>query len=259
MPPCLSRTRFTCADFRAHARTFDGTDRHARQSAARRAPISSACAPSDGAQLRAAFWRPEGVPRGTVALVQGRAEFIEKYYEVVGELLERGFVVASFDWRGQGLSQRLPAIAPRAICAARPITGSISTPSSASCWPRIARSPGSRWPIPWARRRCSIIAPPARAPSLSRGSSAPRRWSICMVLPGSRMARRLAAGLGALGLRRLFVPGGGPKTLADKPFARQCPDRRPAPLRPRGGRHPRRAGGRRSAIRPSAGPMPPII
>ena len=39
--------------------------------------------------------------------MQGRAEFIEKYFEVIGELLSRGFVVATFDWRGQGLSDRL--------------------------------------------------------------------------------------------------------------------------------------------------------
>ncbi len=57
--------------------------------------------------MRAAFWRPEGPPRGTIALLQGRAEFIEKYFETIGEMLERGFVVATFDWRGQGLSQRL--------------------------------------------------------------------------------------------------------------------------------------------------------
>ena len=62
---------------------------------------------ADGVQLRAAYWRPEGAPRGTVALLQGRAEFIEKYYEVIGEILARGFAVATFVWRGQGMSQRL--------------------------------------------------------------------------------------------------------------------------------------------------------
>jgi len=37
----------------------------------------------------------------------GRSEFIEKYFEVVGELLARRFSVALMDWRGQGLSERL--------------------------------------------------------------------------------------------------------------------------------------------------------
>ena len=45
--------------------------------------------------------------RGTVCVFPGRAEFIEKYFEVVGELRRRGFAVAVLDWRGQGGSSRL--------------------------------------------------------------------------------------------------------------------------------------------------------
>jgi lysophospholipase len=62
----------------------------------------------DGITLRAAYWMPEaGTSKGTVCILQGRAEFIEKYFEVIGELLQRGFAVVAFDWRGQGLSGRL--------------------------------------------------------------------------------------------------------------------------------------------------------
>lgn len=63
---------------------------------------------SDHVRLRAAFW-PATVaqPRGTVCLFQGRAEQIEKYFEVIGDLRERGFAVATLDWRGQGGSSRL--------------------------------------------------------------------------------------------------------------------------------------------------------
>ncbi|RDI57141.1 alpha/beta fold hydrolase [Microvirga subterranea] len=61
----------------------------------------------DGIVLRAARWMPaSGEVRGTVCVLQGRAEFIEKYFEVIGELRERGFAVVAFDWRGQGLSGR---------------------------------------------------------------------------------------------------------------------------------------------------------
>ncbi len=45
--------------------------------------------------------------RGTVVLLPGRADFIERYYETMEELLERGYAVATLDWRGQGLSSRL--------------------------------------------------------------------------------------------------------------------------------------------------------
>ncbi len=45
-------------------------------------------------------------PRGSVIICPGRTEFIEKYFEVVGELQRRAFAVFVIDWRGQGLSGR---------------------------------------------------------------------------------------------------------------------------------------------------------
>ena len=60
-----------------------------------------------GAKLRAAlFTPPRRAGRGSIVLSGGRTEPIEKYYEVIGELLDRGFVVLAHDWRGQGLSRR---------------------------------------------------------------------------------------------------------------------------------------------------------
>lgn len=59
-----------------------------------------------GARLRAALFRPEGRPRGSVVLSTGRTEAIEKYFEVVRDLQARGFVVLVNEWRGQGLSHR---------------------------------------------------------------------------------------------------------------------------------------------------------
>ena len=61
---------------------------------------------ADGVRLRTARWTPSSAI-GTVVVLGGRAEFIEKYFEVIGELLARGFAVATMDWRGQGGSDRL--------------------------------------------------------------------------------------------------------------------------------------------------------
>jgi lysophospholipase len=64
----------------------------------------------DAPRLRGMVWPPAmevGVsPRGTVFIFPGRTEFAEKYFEVVAELMARGFGVAIVDWRGQGLSDR---------------------------------------------------------------------------------------------------------------------------------------------------------
>jgi len=59
-------------------------------------------------QVRYAHW-PSGLKErhGTVCIFPGRTEFIEKYFEVVGELRRRGFYVVVIDWRGQGGSTRL--------------------------------------------------------------------------------------------------------------------------------------------------------
>lgn len=59
-----------------------------------------------GGSLRGATFSAPNA-RACVILMAGRAEFIEKYFEVVGELQARGFSVAMMDWRGQGLSERL--------------------------------------------------------------------------------------------------------------------------------------------------------
>ena len=62
----------------------------------------------DGVRLRYARWPALRRPtRGTILIVQGRSEFIEKYFETVGDLRRRGFSVATFDLRGQGGSARL--------------------------------------------------------------------------------------------------------------------------------------------------------
>jgi lysophospholipase len=61
----------------------------------------------DGTKLRAALWEPtRGPTRGTVCIIPGRGEYIEKYFEVVADLRRRGYAVAIKDLRGQGGSER---------------------------------------------------------------------------------------------------------------------------------------------------------
>ncbi len=68
--------------------------------------ISGTIKTTDGAQLRFARWAPPANRRGTVCVFTGRSEYIEKYFETVRDLRERGFAVAMIDWRGQGHSAR---------------------------------------------------------------------------------------------------------------------------------------------------------
>lgn len=63
---------------------------------------------SDGCRIRhARFAPPDGRAKGTVVILQGRNECIEKYFETARDLAGLGFASATFDWRGQGASDRL--------------------------------------------------------------------------------------------------------------------------------------------------------
>ena len=61
----------------------------------------------DGVRLRVADFPTTEGRKGTVCILQGRGEFIEKYFETINDLRNRGFSVVTFDWRGQGGSERL--------------------------------------------------------------------------------------------------------------------------------------------------------
>ena len=64
----------------------------------------------DNKKIRLAYWKVINDHKnsaGTILLQHGHNEFIEKYYETIQELLDRNFNVVCFDWRGQGMSDRM--------------------------------------------------------------------------------------------------------------------------------------------------------
>ena len=72
-------------------------------------PPGAVCVPvktRDGVRLRALYAQVEN-PKGTVVLMGGRGDFMERYFETMRDLMARGFAVAAFDFRGQGGSERL--------------------------------------------------------------------------------------------------------------------------------------------------------
>lgn len=61
----------------------------------------------DGFKIRYAVFKAASKPvKGSIIILQGRNEAIEKYLETIGQFIERGFDVITFDWRGQGGSSR---------------------------------------------------------------------------------------------------------------------------------------------------------
>lgn len=74
-----------------------------------REPINAVChdvVTRDRTHIRAMTSIPENA-HGTIVILNGRADFMERYFETMNDMAKRGFASASFDWRGQGGSQRL--------------------------------------------------------------------------------------------------------------------------------------------------------
>ncbi len=62
----------------------------------------------DGVRLRYGLSPAQARPlKGTVVILPGRNECVEKYFETMRDLSARGLGSAIMDWRGQGGSQRL--------------------------------------------------------------------------------------------------------------------------------------------------------
>ena len=64
----------------------------------------------DGKKIRLIYWRPSkknNNSSGTILLQQGHNEFIEKYYETIQEFIDRNYNIVAFDWRGQGMSDKM--------------------------------------------------------------------------------------------------------------------------------------------------------
>ena len=61
---------------------------------------------SDHVRIRVGYW-PKDDAKGTVLILPGRSEYIEKYASGAEELAARGYAALAIDWRGQGLADRL--------------------------------------------------------------------------------------------------------------------------------------------------------
>lgn len=196
------------------------------------APRFAALEAGDGTSLRAAVWpAPAGATRGSVVLLQGRAECVEKYGETAGDLRARGFAVFSFDWRGQGGSGRaladprkghvgryedyladLDRFLERSVlpAAPRPIVV-------------LAHSMGAHVALRHCAAHFSGFAAPRAAPWFADRLVLAAPLIALALGPAQRvLAGALAGGAAALGLGARAVPGGAgyPPAFDGNPLTR---------------------------------------
>jgi lysophospholipase len=172
---------------------------------------------ADGLCLRAARWLPPARARGTVLLLQGRAEFIEKYFETVRDLLARGLAVVTFDWRGQGGSDREVGD-PRKGHVRRFSDYALDVEAVVA----QAMAPGA--PEPWFCLAHSMGA--AVALDMARRDALPVRRLVALapmiklaMVPAGRWPPLVAHALWLAGMGKSYVPGGGETSIATKPFS----------------------------------------
>ena len=180
-------------------------------------PVLGRVVSAGGLALRVARWRPTARRvRGTVCILQGRAEFIEKYYEVIAELRRRGFAVVAFDWRGQGGSDR-PLANPRKghvddfadyVADLRAVVQEVVRKSTPEPHFALAHSMGG----------CIAVHALIEDPGLfSRVVMTAPMFGIAGIRR-PRGARLLAAALDVCGFGGSFIPAGGETSVATKPF-----------------------------------------
>ncbi|PWB83281.1 MAG: alpha/beta hydrolase [Methylocystaceae bacterium] len=182
-------------------------------------PAGSAAAirTSDGRVLRAASFAPGGAPRGTIAVFQGRAEFIEKYFETIAELLARDFHVVTLDWRGQGGSERELANARKGhvddfALYQRDLDAFLHRLVERLCpqpWFALAHSMGAAILLERAHS--------GRSPFQRLVLTAPMIDVEGLRFP--KGARALADTLDMFGLGAMFIPGGDGGSLVEENFA----------------------------------------
>jgi len=171
---------------------------------------------ADGISLRCAYWRSlTRTPKGTICIFQGRSEFIEKYFEVIRDLRGRGFAVATFDWRGQGGSDRLIE------------DGRLGHILDFSHYGRdldafMRQFALPECPLPFYALAHSMGAAILMAELPSRSAWFERLVASAPMIELSTKppaARVMARTLSALGFTRRIVPGWSPAPVALRPFA----------------------------------------
>jgi lysophospholipase len=171
----------------------------------------------DGVELRFARFPPPPGRKGTLCLFHGRAEFIEKYFEVVEEARARGFAVATFDWSGQGLSQH-----PLRDRRKGHVVDFSEYETDLETFMKEVVLPDCPPPF-------FALAHSMGASILMRAAFRNRRWFDRMVLTAPmidldivgmpRVARAVAQAMRLAGMATSYVPGGGATALASQPFA----------------------------------------
>jgi lysophospholipase len=172
---------------------------------------------ADGVRIRAGIWAGSG-EKGTVLLLPGRTECIEKYGRAAAELASRGFAIITVDWRGQGLADR--ALADKMSGHVEHFDEyQLDLDALLAETDRLGL-PEPRYVMGHSMGGCiGLRALMRRVPFAAAVFSAPM-WGIAMASWVRPVAGIVAEVSTRIGLAHRYAPGTGPSTyIIDAPFA----------------------------------------
>ncbi len=172
---------------------------------------------ADGKRMRYGVFPPSGgSQKGTVLLLTGRNEWIEKYFETVRNLSSRGFFTVVLDWRGQGGSDRLLKDTMRGhvrdfgdyVSDFQLLFHQVALPEMPAPFHVLAHSTGAL---------VALLAAPRLTDHVRRMVLSAPLLEIAGVPLSPAAIGRLAGAITGMGLGRAYL-GGKPRGGATRPF-----------------------------------------
>jgi len=170
----------------------------------------------DGWRLRSIAWPGRRSPNrvGSILFIGGRGDFVEKYAESLWHWHDRGFGLAAFDWRGQGLSGRLGDTPDKGHSTGFDVL--VRDLAEQVAWFRECLPP-PYFAVAHSMGGHLLLRHLARAPgSIDRGVLLAPLLGLLALPVGPWLARRIARVQVARGKAGAYAPGAGPAQTGNR-------------------------------------------
>ena len=170
----------------------------------------------DGLRLRAAVWNATAA-RGTVLLLPGRCEYVEKYGRAAGDLAQRGYCTASIDFRGQGLADR--SLTDPVVGHVRDFAEYQLDVAALMAMADQLELPGPRFLMAHSMGGCIALRALMRGLRVQAAAFSAPMWGISLAAWMRPMAHVLSNASTWLRMAHRYAPGtGGAIYMLDAPF-----------------------------------------
>ncbi len=171
---------------------------------------------ADGVRIRVGFWNP-GAAQGTVLLLPGRTEYIEKYGRAAVDLAARGYATVTIDWRGQGLADR--ALPDRMTGHVAEFTDYQLDLDALMTFAQVAGLPEPYYMMAHSMGGCIGLRALTRGLPVKAAAFSAPMWGILMAAWMRPVATAISAASRWFSFDGRYAPGTGPTTyVVDSPF-----------------------------------------